>query len=97
MFKKSAKNQHLIEAADAGDAASQCDLGVMYELGLGFEKNLDQAFVYFEKSAEQGYAKAQYNLGVFYAMGKSVNKDLVKAKYWIKKAHDNGYTGTGFL
>jgi len=65
----------------------------MYELGMGIEKDLSQAFVWYQKSADQDYAKAQYNLGIFYALAKGVNKDIEQSKHWIRKANENGYSG----
>ena len=85
--------EEVISLANQGDAKSQYGLGLMYELGLGIEKNLSQAFVWYQKSAEQNYAKAQYNLGIFYALSKGVEKNIEQSKYWIRKANENGYSG----
>ncbi len=81
------------DLAKQGDAQSQYELALMYDLGLGIDKNLDSAFEWYQKSANQDYAKAQYNLGIFYALAKSVDKDIDKSKYWIRKANENGYSG----
>ncbi|SMN12238.1 hypothetical protein SPBRAN_451 [uncultured Candidatus Thioglobus sp.] len=75
------------------DAESQYQLGLMYELGLGVDKDLPQAFEWYQKSANQNHPKAQYNLGIFYALGKGVGKDIAQSKQWIRCAHDNGYSG----
>ncbi len=85
--------QQIIKAADQGDAQSQYQLGLMYELGIGTEKDLHQAFVWYQKSANQAHAKAQYNLGIFYALAKGVGKDIQQSKYWIRQANNNGYSG----
>ncbi len=85
--------EEVISLASQGNAKSQYELGLMYELGMGIQKNLSQAFVWYQKSADQGYAKAQYNLGIFYALAKGVNKDIKQSKHWIRKANKNGYSG----
>ncbi len=79
--------------AEQGDAQSQYELALAYDLGLGVHKNLSIAFEWYQKSANQEYAKAQYNLGIFYALAKSVDKDIEQSKFWIRKANENGYSG----
>ena len=64
MTKKS-NPQEIITLANQGNAQSQYELGLMYELGMGIDKDLDQAFIWYQKSANQAYAKAQYNLSIF--------------------------------
>ncbi|HBN58647.1 MAG TPA: hypothetical protein DD382_05090 [Gammaproteobacteria bacterium] len=96
MTKKS-NPQEIITLANQGNAQSQYELGLMYELGMGIDKDLDQAFIWYQKSANQAYAKAQYNLGIFYALGKAGEKDIAQSKYWIKKAHDNGYSSASIF
>ena len=85
--------EEVISLANQGNAKSQYKLGLMYELGMGIEKDLSQAFVWYQKSADQDYAKAQYNLGIFYALAKGVEKNIEQSKYWIRKANENGYSG----
>ncbi len=96
-MKKASSPQEVVALADQGDAQAQYELGLMHELGMGIEKNLDQAFMWYQKSANQEHPKAQYNLGIFYALGKAGKKDIDKSKHWIKKAHDNGYSGTSIF
>jgi TPR repeat protein len=60
---------------------------------MGIKKDLNKAFVWYQKSANQTCAKAQYNLGIFYALAKGVDKDIQQSKYWIRKANENGYSG----
>ena len=85
--------EKVISLANQGNAKFQYKLGLMHELGMGIEKDLGQAFVWYQKSADQDYAKAQYNLGIFYALAKGVNKDIEQSKHWIRKANENGYSG----
>ena len=44
--------------AEQGDADAQYNLGEMYYRGKGVRRDLDQAEVWYHKSATQGYAKA---------------------------------------
>jgi len=85
--------EEVISLANQGNAKAQYKLALMYELGMGIEKNLSQAFAWYQKSANQDYAKAQYNLGIFYALAKGVDKDIIQSKHWIRKANKNGYSG----
>ena len=92
-MEQTSSPQEVITLANQGNAQAQYELGLMYELGMGIEKDLNQAFVWYQKSANQAYAKAQYNLGIFYALAKGVNKDIEQSKHWIRKANENGYSG----
>ena len=85
--------EEVISLANQGNVKAQYKLALMYELGMGIEKNLSQAFAWYQKSADQDYAKAQYNLGIFYALAKGVDKDIIQSKHWIRKANENGYSG----
>lgn len=85
--------QEIKQLAEQGDAQSQYALGLSYELGVGVDKDLMQAFAWYQKSANQEHAKAQYNLSIFYALGKGVEKDIMQSKHWIRRANDNGYSG----
>lgn len=85
--------QEITQLAEQGDAQSQYALGLSYELGVGVDKDLAQAFAWYQKSANQKHPKAQYNLGVFYALGKGIEKNIAQSKYWIRRANDNGYSG----
>ena len=54
------------KAAEMGYDVAQCDLGYMYEHGMGVEQSYEKAAEWYEKSAEQGYPRAQNNLGLLY-------------------------------
>lgn len=57
--------------ADAGDAAAQHSLGVLYEKGEGVPADAATAAAWYHKAAAQGYASAQYSLGVLYEKGEA--------------------------
>jgi len=82
--------ESLRKKAEAGDASSQCALGVCYDNGEGIEKDTVEAVKWYRKAAEQGNAKAQYVLGVCYYNGEGIEKHLVEAAKWMRKAAEQG-------
>ena len=77
--------------AEQGNAATQYNLGLMYENGQGVKQDDVEAVKWFRKAAEQGYAPAQVVLGALYLSGKGVQVNKSLAKEWFGKACDNGY------
>jgi TPR repeat protein len=75
-----------LAAAQEGHADSQYNVALMYETGLGVDKDAAQAVVWYEKSALQGKAAAQFNLGVLYENGRGTAVDFGKANEWYRKA-----------
>ena len=82
---------------DQGDAASQWNLGVRYEAGLGVPKDLVKAAELYQKAADQGNTVAknhladpqfQINLGLRYQQGDGVPQDFGKAAELCQKAAD---------
>ena len=93
------KFNELFERANAGDAKSQTELGVMYYTGEAVSKTLSGqvrdndpglAAGWFYRAAEQGYADAQFNLGLMYANGEGIEQDIVQAVELFKKAAEQG-------
>ena len=84
------------QAAKQGDAEAQCNLGVMYLMGDGVDKDPAEAVRWFRAAAEQGHAKGQLYLGVRLARGEGVDKDLVEAANWFRKAAEQGEIGAQF-
>ena len=83
--------RYLEMAAEAGEAAAQTNLGIMYVNGIGVEQNHEKAVEYFLQAAEQGQPIAQTNLGVLYAGGDGVEQDYEKALEYYRQAADQGY------
>jgi TPR repeat protein len=50
-----------------GEAAF--NLGLLYEDGLGVDKNIDRALAYYRRGADNGSAKALFRLGIIYWLG----------------------------
>lgn len=77
-------------AAEKGDADSQYNLAMMYERGIGVEKNEKEAIVWYRKSAELGSSNAQFNLAVMYENGHGCDVDFAQANLWYRKAAEQG-------
>jgi TPR repeat protein len=76
--------------ADAGDAAAQQHIGVMYAEGKGVPQNDAEAAKWFFRAAEQGDALAQYDLGASFVEGLGVKKDPELAAKWFRRAAMQG-------
>ena len=72
--------------AEAGDAASEAELGLRHKHGEGVAKDQVEAVKWYRKAAEQNYAMAQNSLGVCDEQGEGVQKDPVEAVKWYRKA-----------
>ncbi len=77
--------------ADEGDVVAQFELAWLYTNGLGTEKNIDQAAVYFAKAAEGGHLEAQHKLGQLYLFGQGVTQSHAQAITWLTAAAEQGY------
>ncbi len=76
--------------AEAGDAAAQCKLGVMYQTGEGVPEDFAEAAKWYRKAADQGNPSAQCNLGFLYSRGHGVPKNRAEAFNWYRKAAEQG-------
>ncbi len=82
----------IIESARKGDAAAQCDLGLMYYHGNGVPQHYKLAIQYYTESAKQGYAKAQHDLGLIYYDEADLGiQDYKQAYMWLNLAVCNGF------
>ena len=77
--------------AEQGDAATQNNLGVMYEIGQGVAQDYAEAVKWYREAAEQGHANAQFNLSVLYNIGEGVSEDHAEALNWTRKAAGQGH------
>ena len=77
--------------ADAGDAAAQHSLGVLYEKGEGVSKDYAQARAWYQKAAAKENRSAAYNLGNHYRYGLGVVQDYQQARQWYEKAAAQGH------
>jgi TPR repeat protein len=80
------------EAAQAGDARAQFNLGRMYLDGEGGPRDYAQALKWSEKAADQGIPGAQYNMGRLYGEGLGVRRNAQRAAGWYQKAAASGFS-----
>ena len=80
--------RRLLQAAEAGDAGAQCNLGILYGNGLddnchAVEANRPQAVRWLLAAAEQGLPRAQAKLAEAYADGPDVSGHHATACGWF--------------
>ena len=84
--------QETLKKAEAGDASSQFNLGVMYSNGDGVRQDYTEAAKWFTKAADQGHASAQFELGIIYAYGKGVPHNYAEGVRWYTRAAQQEHT-----
>ncbi|MDQ2767317.1 MAG: PEGA domain-containing protein [Gemmatimonadota bacterium] len=72
--------------ANAGNQQAQRNLGVIYDQGLGVNKDPAQAALWFRKAAETGNRDATFQLATMYESGRGVPQDQKQAINWYRKA-----------
>jgi TPR repeat protein len=80
----------LKKSAESGNARGMCNLGYLYEMGLGTPKDNAKAVHYYKLSAKEKFKTAQYNLGLMYEYGVGVKQDMNEARNLYKEAADQG-------
>ncbi len=79
--------------ADAGDAPTQYNVGLMYLDGHGVPQSPAEAAKWFTRAAQQDYTEAQHNLGAMYGSGQGVKRDYVQAYKWLNICAAKGNAG----
>ena len=80
----------LQQAAKLGNTDAQLELGFLYNMGEGVDRDPNKATHWYEKAAAQGNVDAQFNLGILYEKGDGVGQDYSKARQWYEKAAVQG-------
>lgn len=80
----------LLPLANKGVSEAQFYMGMMSDAGLGLEKNVEQAYLWYRAAARSGHPSAQHNLAVAYAQGEGVGVDPAKAVFWWQRAANQG-------
>jgi len=75
-----------MQAAEAGDAEAQNNVGEIYERGLGDVPNYAAAAIWYQKAADQRYSRALFILGTLYEAGLGVDQDQLKALNLYRQA-----------
>ena len=78
------------QAADAGDAEAQFEMGVLHQYGRGVPQDFDRAVALYRKAAEQRHLGAQSNLGILYVSGLGIPRDYGEALKWFTRAAEQG-------
>ena len=94
----------LTSASEAGEAAAQYYLGVLYSHGEAVARNYRTAARWYEKAASQGHSDAQFNLGLLYykasgrpGLATSVDRAPDLAARWFERAADDGHPMAAYL
>lgn len=77
--------------ADQGNVAALTQLGILYRLGRGVPKDLDEAMDMLRRAASLGSAGAQFQVGDMYLRGQGVDQDLLEAARWYTRAAEQGH------
>ena len=72
-----------------GDKEAMRHLALYYEEGSFVEKNLETAFLWYQRSADKGDAKAQVKVGKMLDRGVGCVEDSLKAHEYFKLASEN--------
>ncbi|MCL1088975.1 sel1 repeat family protein [Shewanella profunda] len=75
--------------AEAGDAAFQYELGLLYVRQPLLDPDASQAIYWLEKAATQQHPDADYHLGTLYWHDARVTSDFAKARQYFEKAVAN--------
>lgn len=83
--------QDWLPLASENDPNALFNLGQVYRLGRGVEKDMAAARNYYERAARLGHVSAQGNLGTLYFFAEDTAlKDQEKAVSWWQEAATNG-------
>jgi TPR repeat protein len=72
--------------AEAGNADAQYHMGILFALGRGVERDIQQAENWFLKAARQGHTGAQYSVGAIHLQ----RSDIPQAIHYFKAAAAKG-------
>ncbi|MCO5589194.1 hypothetical protein L7F22_043160 [Adiantum nelumboides] len=75
------------QAAQLGDPAGQCNLGLAF---LQDPNHAAEAVKWFQQAALAGHVRAQYSLALCLQQGRGVDCSIVKAARWYLRAADGG-------
>lgn len=78
------------QAAEAGEAVAQNNLGLLFFRGERVERNYTLAVELFSRSAKQGFEDGLYHLGMMYENGYGVEVDQATANFLYFNAANRG-------
>ena len=74
--------------ASEGNVGAQINVGLLYNLGFGVERDLAAAAHWYETAAAQGSELAQYNLGMLLVEGG--DPSTLEGLVWLERSADRG-------
>jgi TPR repeat protein len=80
-------------SADQGNCYGEMGYGRALHFGYGVQKNIDQAFVYYERAAARGNARGQNGCGYCFEEGQGVRKDHARAVTYYRQGAEQGNAG----
>lgn len=86
-----------VEAAKAGDAEAQYQLGCCCEAGRGVPQDGQRAAEWFRQAAAQGHRDAQYALAHSLAYGIHCPQNCEEAIVWYRKAAERGHLDAQYV
>lgn len=89
-------SQLLLVDAEQGNAVAQTNIGLLYNEGLGVERDDREAARWYRMAADQGYPRAQYYLGTMFEEGLGVPQDYKAAAENYRLAAGQGYVKAQF-
>ena len=84
-------SNELLEKAEAGDMESQCQMALLYEIGIGHPIDYQKAYQWWRKAADQGSPWALKKIGDLIKAGHIEPADQKEATMWLTKASEAGY------
>lgn len=78
------------QAANAGIANAQYNMGTLYFNGEGFPKDYAKAYQWFEQAAQRDNKYAEFQLALMHYTGQGVSRNAQREIYWYKKAAAQG-------
>lgn len=85
-----ANSQETLREAYHGYPIAQYQMGVLYQQGIGVEKNIQEAIKWYQLAAGKNYSKAEFALGLLAFTGNGVKQDNTVALDWFTKAAFKG-------
>ncbi len=84
--------QEYKNAALMGDGEAMRRVAICYQTGTGVEKDLEEAIIWYGKSARTGNEEAEFDIGTLYRDGIGFPHSDEEAAYWFRKSAQNGNT-----
>ncbi|MEW6690884.1 MAG: tetratricopeptide repeat protein [Pseudomonadota bacterium] len=82
--------------AGGGHRDAQFNLGLLYENGLGVQRDAARAAQWYRRAAEQNDAVAAAYLAEMYAKGLGVGRDDAEALRWYRQAAERGHAASQY-